>query len=86
MCRIGGTVRVDLQIDDEHLIDRRIREAADAPAGADVILLVRSRQFPPPWSIRELCREGRHLGSITVQCSDPATISTWVRLMRGGAG
>jgi hypothetical protein len=83
MCRIGGSLAIDLGIDDEHRVERLIQAAAHAPAGADVVFSVRPRQFTPYWAIAYLREHGAHLGAITVHCSDPGTIKLWVTALRG---
>lgn len=85
MCRIGGSVAIDLRVEDDHKIDRLIQGAASAPAGAEVAFSVRPRQFTPYWSIGYLRVHGAHLGAITVHCSDPDTIKLWVLALRGEA-
>ena len=83
MCRIGGSLAIDLRIDDDHKVDRLIQQAAHAPAGADVAFSVRPRQLTPYWAIAYLREHGTHLGGITVHCSDPDTIKLWVLALRG---
>lgn len=83
MCRIRGSLAIDLRIRDDHKIDRLIQQAAHAPAGADVVFSIGPRQLTPYWSIAYLREHGAHLGAVTVQCSDPDTIRLWVAALRG---
>jgi len=55
-----------------------MQAATVAPAGADVTLIVRPGQFGPAWALAYLIENGKHLGSITVECDDPDTIRRWV--------
>lgn len=87
--RITGTVRLDLAsldvgstFGDTHAVERLIQEAAYAPPGADIVFVVKRRQYAPQWALDYLRSEGQHLGSITVECSDPDTITRWVAQLR----
>lgn len=87
--RINGTVRLDLAALDDgrmfsntHAVERLIQEAAYAPVGADVVLVVKKRQYAPAQALDFLRREGQHLGSVTVECTDPDTITRWVAQLR----
>jgi len=86
---IGGTVRVDLRkftreawnFSRDHEYDRAVTDLTYAPAGAAVVLVVSPRAYLPTAYLRE---HGQHLGSITVECSDPDTIARWVDALRSG--
>lgn len=86
--RINGTVRLDLASLDSagdwsnNKVERLMQEATYAPAGADIIFVVRRGQFAPPGGMAWLRDEGQHLGSITVECADPDTITRWVAQLR----
>lgn len=86
--RINGTVRLDLAaVDgsgwtDTHKVERAMQEATYAPAGANVILVVRRGQYPPIHGVAWLRDNGHHLGSVTVECDDPDTIARWVAQLR----
>lgn len=85
--RILGALVIDLRGEndwaEDHRVTRLIHEAADAPADADVTLIVAAGQWPPPWALDHLRHNGRHLRSVTVQSSDSATIRRWVGILRG---
>lgn len=87
--RINGAVRLDLAAHDDgrlfgetHTVERLIQEAVYAPPGADIVLVVRRGQIPPFHGINYLRDHGQHLGSVTVECTDPDTISRWVAQLR----
>ncbi|MFX0539554.1 hypothetical protein ACQBAT_07765 [Ornithinimicrobium sp. Y1847] len=86
--RVNGTVRLDLTAGDPrnwtdtHAIERLIQEATYAPPGADIIFVVRRGQLAPLHGIAWLREHGQHLGSVTVECTDPDTITRWVAQLR----
>ena len=84
MCRIGGTVTVDLQNVNPFTVARRMKNAAEAPRGAEVTFLVGPGQQPPVSATHYVREYGRSLGSVTVSCSDPATVRRWVDALRHG--
>ena len=84
-----GRVRLDLdthrangfEVDRE--VVRKLKSLSFAPAGAEVVLAVRPAQLWPGEGIayvRDCCR---HLGTVTVECSDPETVREWVLALRG---
>lgn len=93
MTRISGSVLIDLRFSDEHesktdfdhAVTRLIQSGSLAPMGADVVLVVDPRAWPSYLGVGYLREHGQHLGSITVQCSDPDTIKVWCAALRGEA-
>jgi hypothetical protein len=86
---VRGLVRLDLRgrasalaFDDAVLI-RQVQMLAYAPPGADVVVQVAAGQFVPSLAVSFLRAEGRHLGSVTVESSDPPTVRRWVLALRG---
>lgn len=69
--------------DDDHRVARAIEDLEVAPAGADVVIVVRGRQHPS-LALDYLRQHGGHLGSVTVECDDPGTVARWVRGLRDG--
>lgn len=90
--RLAGTVTIDVAavaghlLQDDHQAMRLVQDATYAPAGADVVLKVAPRQFPPVHGVAWLREHGQHLGTVTVQCSCPDTIRRWLDAVRGGDG
>ena len=62
---------------------RQVQMLVYAPHGADVVVQVAAGQFVPSLAVAYLRSEGSHLGSVTVESSDPATVRQWVRALRG---
>ena len=89
---IGGTVRVDLRkytrdpwsFSRDHEYDRAVTDLTYVPAGAAVVVVVSPRAYLPAGGVAYLREHGQHLGSITVECSDPDTIAHWVEALRHG--
>lgn len=85
---VRGIVRVDLRADDplpceDPTLSRRVQFLACSPAGADVVLHVAAGQHVPSLAAAYLRAEGGHLGSVTVESSDPQTVRQWVDALRG---
>lgn len=87
--RIGGRIRVDLRrLAEESLVGQaagRIVWCAisDAPAGAELVLVVACRQMVDDEATGTVRCYGRHLSSVTVECDDASTIAQWCRALRG---
>lgn len=90
--RIDGFVSVNASsrepwtVTENHRVDRLLKEIAYAPSGTHVTITVKARQHVPVMAVEYLRDNGRHLGSITIACSDPDTISRWVNAFRGQGG
>jgi len=90
--RIDGFVSVNASfrepwtVTENHRVDRLLQEIAYAPSGTHVTITVKARQHVPVMSVEYLRDNGRHLGSITIACSDPDTIARWVNAFRGQGG
>jgi len=87
---VRGVVRADLRsvesttpVEGDAVLARRVQMLAFAPMGADVVVQVAAGQFVPSLAVGYLRAEGHHLGSVTVECSDPATVRRWVLALRG---
>lgn len=86
---VRGVVRLDLRarevgpVADDSLMARQVQMLVYAPHGADVVVQVAAGQFVPSLAVAYLRSEGSHLGSVTVESSDPATVRQWVRALRG---
>jgi hypothetical protein len=82
-------VRLDLRTreaappSDDAAMARQVQMLAYAPPGADVFVHVAAGQFVPSSSVAFLRAEGGHLGSVTVESSDPPTVRRWVLALRG---
>ena len=85
----NGRVRLDLGtnrangFEAEYQVVRKLKSLSFAPAGAEVVLAVLPAQLWPGEGIayvRDCCR---HLGTVTVECSDPETVREWVLALRG---
>ena len=57
--------------------------AADAPAGARIEFIVQPGQYPSLYGAHYLREYGQHLGPITVRSEAPATVTAWIRALRG---
>lgn len=80
---VGGRLVVNLTQLENDRIGRALQAICSAPAGADVVVIVAPRQFVPYES--EYVREfGRHIGRLTIECSDPETITNWTTCLREG--
>jgi hypothetical protein len=79
---IHGAVVIDLRGVDPHTAARDLQWATEAPAGADVILIVAPGQHPPWAALAYLIDHGQHLASITIHGSDPETVAGWVQQLR----
>jgi hypothetical protein len=80
---IYGAVVIDLRLKDDHRVLRAIQSAVTAPAGCDVRFIVAPGQYRPAFAASWLMENGRRLGSITFECSDPQTVASWVAEFRG---
>lgn len=87
---VYGVVRWDLRTlevapaaREDAELGRQLQMLTYAPAGADVVVQVAAGQFVPSWPVKFLRAEGGHLGSVTVESSDPATVRRWVLALRG---
>lgn len=91
--RALGRVRLDLSTppsqtfrwEDEREVVSKIKGLECAPTGADVVLSVAPRQLWPGEGISFLREQCQHLGSVTVESSDPTTVRSWVLALRGGS-
>lgn len=86
---VYGVVRLDLRTresapaPDDAALGRQVQMLAYAPPGADVVVQVAAGQFVPSMAVAFLRAEGGHLGSVTVESSDPPTVRRWVLALRG---
>jgi len=80
---VNASSREPWSIADNHRVDRLIEEISYAPAGMHVTITVKARQHVPVMAVEYLRDNGRHLGSLTIACSDPDTIARWVAAFRG---
>ena len=86
---VRGVVRVDLRVreaapvSDDLVLARQVQMLAYGPPGADVVVQVAAGQYVPTWAVSYLRAEGGHLGSVTVESSEPATVRRWVLALRG---
>lgn len=87
--RVDGALVIDLRVSsgpyggNDHVVERRIQNAAHAPIGADITFIVSARQFPPMMAIAYLRQHGAHLKTVLVQSDCPETISAWWTALRG---
>lgn len=87
--KVDGALVIDLRVSggpyggNDHVVERRIQHATNAPHGADVTFIVSARQYPPMFGISYLREHGSHLKSVVVQSDCPDTISTWWSALRG---
>ena len=80
---VGGIVVIDTtaaKSSDE--IARMIQSATNVPAGAHVVIRVLDRSWPSP-AVRDIVRDGAHIGRIDVAASDQDTIKRWCQALRG---
>ncbi len=88
---VRGIVRLDLRtreaapLADDAALAREVQGLAYGPGGAAVVVQVAAGQHVPGLAVAYLRAEGKHLGSITVESSDPATVRRWVLALRGEA-
>lgn len=75
--------RAAAPVTDDALLARQVQTLAFAPPGADVVVQVADGQFVPSLAVAYLRSEGSHLGSVTVESSDPPTVRRWVLALRG---
>ncbi len=87
--KVDGALVIDLRVSggpyggNDHVVERSIQHATNAPHGADVTFIVAARQFPPMFGISYLREHGGHLKSVVVQSDCPDTIGTWWTALRG---
>ena len=86
---VHAVIRLDVRranTGDPHRLDRLVQSAAEAPAGATVIIEVGRGQHPPGMAIHWLRDNATHLGRLVIEAEDTATASRWVQALRDRGG
>lgn len=84
--RYSGRVVARLDVMDTHSHEafRALQRLTEAPAGAAVSIIVSPGSLPNVPGLQYLRTHGRHLGSVEIQSSDPATVHEWHQALTGG--
>lgn len=84
--RFSGRVvaRLDFLDSHSHEAFRALQRLTEAPPGASVSIVVSPGSHPNVMGLQYLRDQGRHLGTIEVESSDPHTVRAWYQCLAGG--